>query len=161
MKTWEIEGHIIIAKVQPRTVFFNSKFESGNLRQCFKVMRPEDSPKPSTPNTNVNRIPDAELHANPLFSEYNLYLQDDTNSDNSLTQWFYFSCINVKKGTIVKLNMLNLMKDDSLYSQGMQPFVYSTRRHLDGDGVQWHRECFNIDYYYNDKTIRTSSKTLD
>ena len=57
--------------------------------------------------------------------------------------------------------MLNLMKDDSLYSHGMKPFVYSRKRHYQGDGVQWHRECFDIDYYYNDKTIRTSSKTLD
>ena len=57
--------------------------------------------------------------------------------------------------------MLNLMKDDSLYSQGMQPFVYSRKRHLEGDGVQWHREGFNIEYYYNDLTTRTSGKTLD
>ena len=57
--------------------------------------------------------------------------------------------------------MLNLMKDESLYSHGMQPFVYSRRRHMEGDGVQWHRECFNVDYFFNDKTIRTSSKTLD
>jgi hypothetical protein len=27
--------------------------------------------------------------------------------------------------------------------------------------VQWHREGFNIEYYYNDLTIRTSGKTLD
>ena len=53
------------------------------------------------------------------------------------------------------------MKDDSLYSMGMQPFVYSLKRHLEGDGVQWHREGFNIEYYYNDLTIRTSGKTLD
>jgi hypothetical protein len=57
--------------------------------------------------------------------------------------------------------MLNLMKDNSLYSDGMQPFVYSRKRHYEGDGVQWHREGFNIDYFINDKTIRTSGKTLD
>jgi hypothetical protein len=32
---------------------------------------------------------------------------------------------------------------------------------LEGDGVHWHREGFNIEYYYNDLTIRTSGKTLD
>lgn len=53
------------------------------------------------------------------------------------------------------------MKDDSLYSMGMQPFVYSRKRHYEGDGVQWHREGFDIEYYYNDKTIRTSGKTRD
>ena len=69
--------------------------------------------------------------------------------------------MNIKKGTVVKLNMLNLMKDDSLYSMGMQPFVYSHKRFLEGDGVRWHRAGFNIEYYYNDLTIRTSGKTLD
>ncbi len=59
------------------------------------------------------------------------------------------------------MNMLNLMKDDSLYSDGMQPFVYSRKRHQEGDGIKWHREGFNIDYFFNDKTIRTSGKTLD
>lgn len=96
-----------------------------------------------------------------VLSEYNLYLKDDTNSDNSLTQWFYFGCTNIKAGTVVKLNMLNLMKDDSLYNMGMQPFVYSQKRHLQGDGVQWHREGFNIEYYFNDLTIRTSNVTMD
>lgn len=57
--------------------------------------------------------------------------------------------------------MLNLMKDDSLFNQGMRPFVYSRRRFHEGDGATWHREGFNIEYYYNDKTIRTSAKTLD
>lgn len=69
--------------------------------------------------------------------------------------------MNVKKGTIVKLNILNLMKDDSLYTHGMKPFVYSQKRHLQGDGVKWHREGFNIEYYYNDLTTKTSNKTLD
>lgn len=39
--------------------------------------------------------------------------------------------------------------------------MFSTKRFKEGDGVAWHREGFNIDYYYNDLTIRTSSKTPD
>jgi len=69
--------------------------------------------------------------------------------------------MNLKKGTVIRLNMVNLMKDDSLYSQGMKPFVFSKKRHLEGDGTKWHRAGFNIEYFYNDKTIRTNSKTLD
>ena len=52
--------------------------------------------------------------------EYNLYLTEDTNSDTSLTQWFYFSIHNLKgKPNKVRLHIMNLMKDDSLYSSGM------------------------------------------
>lgn len=39
--------------------------------------------------------------------------------------------------------------------------MYSSKRNKEGDGATWHREGFNIDYFYNDKTIRTSAKTLD
>ena len=119
LRKYHIEGHIMLSKCTDRTVFFNSQFETGNLRQVFihdpKKMLRAESFKPSTPqNPELLRTVDPAR-----VSSYDLYLQDDTNSDNSLTQWFYFSCMNVKKGTVIKLNMLNLMKDDSLYSQGM------------------------------------------
>jgi hypothetical protein len=175
MKKFTIEGQILLANVQEDTVFFNAKFETGNLRQVFttdpnkKRVEAPNTPKgppaaetasPRKEGENDGGMP-AQPHVPCVFKEYDLYLQDDTNSDNSLTQWFYFSCRNIKKGTIVKLNMLNLMKDDSLYNQGMRPFVYSRKRHYEGDGIQWHREGFNIEYFYNAKTIRTSAKTLD
>ena len=157
MLKFQIEGRIMIAKPTERSIFFNAQFECGNLRQVFKADPNKKEAKPGTPpERQLPRPVDPEV-----LSEFNLYLKDDTNSDNSLTQWFYFSCRNIKKGTVVKLNMLNLMKDDSLYSMGMQPFVYSQKRHLQGDGEQWHREGFNIEYYFNDLTIRTSLKTLD
>lgn len=50
-------------------MFFNSRFESGNLREVEKI--------------------------NDL--EYNLYLNFDFNTLN-YTQWYYFSVRNVKKG---------------------------------------------------------------
>ena len=53
MKKWHTEGHIMIAKVMPNTVFFNSKFETANLRQCFKVVG--DGPKPPTPVDSAGR----------------------------------------------------------------------------------------------------------
>ena len=59
----------------------------------------------------------------------------------------------------MKLNMLNLMKDDSLYSSGMKPFVFSKKKH-EKDGEGWHRGGFNIVYAANGQTIRTSSKTV-
>lgn len=51
------------------------------------------------------------------------------------------------------------MKDDSLYSSGMKPFVYSLKKKRE-QGVGWHRGGFNILYNPNGQTIRTSSKTV-
>lgn len=116
---FEIEGYIQIDQVREDTIFFNSKFESGNLRQAFKVPQ------------------DASIPEGACLPEYNLYLTEDTNSDTSLTQWFYFSIHNLK-GNGVRLHIMNLMKDDSLYSTGMQPFVFSKRK-WEATGIGWHR----------------------
>lgn len=50
-------------------IHFNSEFESGNLQKAIRISD----------------------------FEYNLYLEFDKNSRN-YTQWYYFSCRNVKKG---------------------------------------------------------------
>ena len=51
------------------------------------------------------------------------------------------------------------MKDDSLYSQGMKPFVYSmTKKTITNIG--WHWGGVNIIYSSNGQIIRTSSKTV-
>ena len=78
---YDIEGKIMIAKPNERSVFFNAKFESGNLRQVFKADLRKSKDRPGTPpETQLPRDVDPAV-----LSEYNLYLQDDTNSDNSLT----------------------------------------------------------------------------
>lgn len=35
LRKFRIEGNIMLGKILDKTVFFNSKFESGNLRQVF------------------------------------------------------------------------------------------------------------------------------
>ena len=97
----------MLDNVNEETVFFNSKFESGNLRQAFKVQLTKEQREMQSEETG-------------FMPEYNLYLTEDTNSDTSLTQWFYFSIHNIKGlPNKVRLHILNLMKDDSLYSSGM------------------------------------------
>jgi len=78
-------------------------------------------------------------------SEYNLYLQDDTHSDGSRTQWFYFSVMNIKGGTNVKFNIVNMTKPDSSFQKGMLPLVYSTKK-FSKTGKGWHRAGKNITY---------------
>jgi len=140
-RQFDIEGYIQLDTITEETVFFNSKFESGNLRQAFKVE-------------------DAKC-SDPHMPEYNLYLTEDTNSDTSLTQWFYFSIHNIKGvGHRTRLHIMNLMKDDSLYSSGMQPFVFSKRK-WEQTGVGWHRGGSDIVYDSSGgQTIRTCSKTV-
>jgi len=36
--------------------------------------------------------------------------------------------MNVKAGTIVKLNLCNLTKRESLYDKGLRPYVFSTKK---------------------------------
>lgn len=59
--------------------------------------------------------------------EYDLLLRPDVATDGH-TQWYYFRLSNIRAGVEYKFNMVNLMKPDSLYNQGMQPCVYSQRK---------------------------------
>lgn len=65
--------------IKDSTIFFNSKFESGNLREVEKV---------------------GEF-------EYNCYVNFDFNS-TVYSQWFYFSVRNIAKGKQYKFNIMNL-----------------------------------------------------
>lgn len=78
------------------TLIFESRFESGNLKRA-------------------NRISE---------NEYNLILKYDY-ATTTYTQWFYFKVQNMKKGVTYKFNIVNLIKPESSYNQGMKPLFYS------------------------------------
>lgn len=92
---------------------FDSKFESGNLDKVVKVRD----------------------------GEYDLYIRSDANSRRH-TQWFYFSVENILRPHRVKFNILNFTKDNLLYTQGMQPLIYSTKQ----PGKGWHSAGVNITF---------------
>lgn len=75
------------------TLLFNSKFESGNLDQAYRITD----------------------------TDYSLYLKPDTHNETHQTQWFYFSVRNVSKGQKVVFTIKNLIKDHSLFNEGMRP----------------------------------------
>lgn len=53
--------------------------------------------------------------------------------------------MNVKSGTVVKLNLCNLTKRESLYGRGLKPYVYSVKKNqLHGKG--WHHAGYNVKY---------------
>ena len=59
--------------------------------------------------------------------EYDLELKNDHGCTVPLTQWFYFRVSNTTKGRIYRFNIVNLIKPDSLYNNGMKPLMYSKR----------------------------------
>ena len=82
-----------------KTLKFDSKFESGNLHKAIKVSD----------------------------NEYNLILEYDTET-KGYTQWYYFSVQNYKSNHNVRFNLINLMKYESLYNNGMKPLVFSKQK---------------------------------
>ena len=98
---WKSGRHIVFdtekrveTVITEDTLKFESKFESGNLRQVKRVG------------------PQA----------YELILSTDRFTQRH-TQWFFFSISNIKYKNY-KFFIINLHKKDSLYNYGMQPTVY-------------------------------------
>lgn len=86
------------------SLIFDSHFESGNLLSAYRVVSASRGPQ----------------HV------YDLYMHPDVNTKGH-TQWFYFSVSNIKAGQEVTFTIRNFIKPDSLYNQGMQPLLYSTK----------------------------------
>lgn len=102
-----------------RTLFFNSRFESGNLRKAARVS--ED--------------------------EYNLWLETDYGT-LAHTQWYYFKAKSFKAGHVVTFNILNFMKPYSLYCEGLKPLIYSKAAEV-RQGANWTRGGERIEYFEN------------
>mmetsp|Transcript_25116 Transcript_25116/g.44018 ORF Transcript_25116/g.44018 Transcript_25116/m.44018 type:complete len:893 (-) Transcript_25116:460-3138(-) len=102
-----------------KTLFFDSRFESGNLRKAARVS--ED--------------------------DYNMWLETDYGTLGH-TQWYYFTVKPFKASHTVTFTILNLMKPFSLYSEGLRPVIFSrAASELHGEG--WTRGGTNIQYFEN------------
>ena len=98
---------------------FESRFESGNLRQARRVGQ----------------------------YEYELVLKTDLYT-NRHTQWYYFRVSNTVPGVVYKFRIVNLLKRDSLYNYGMRPLQYSEKSaKLQGRG--WMRAGHHVSYSRN------------
>jgi len=114
------------------TLIFESRFESGNLLASYKI------------NENI----------------YQLILQNDTNT-HGYSQWFFFRVSNTKKGAIVNLNIINLMKSYSLFNKGMKISIYSEKK-SEQEKIGWEKRGENINYYRNGlfKYVKNSKRLL-
>ena len=103
---------------------FDSDFESGNLDLAALTFADRDD-------------------------EYDLILRLDSNCRGH-QQWYYFSVSSQNKrgfkGKKVRFNILNFTKPRSLYSQGMQPVVWSDHQNKTNQ-IGWQRGGDNITYY--------------
>lgn len=102
-----------------KTLKFDSKFESGNLHKAIRVSE----------------------------NEYNLLLEHDTET-KGYTQWYYFAVNNYKSNHTVRFNLINLMKYESLYNNGMKPLVNSQQKNKLFQ-TSWHRDGSAISYFRN------------
>ncbi|KAJ8020790.1 Cytosolic carboxypeptidase 3 [Holothuria leucospilota] len=102
-----------------QSLVFESRFESGNLRQARRIGQ----------------------------FEYDLVLKTDLYT-NRHTQWFYFRVQKMVPGVTYKFNIVNLLKKDSLYNHGMRPLFYSEGL-ANSKGIGWHRMGHHITYSRN------------
>ena len=58
--------------------------------------------------------------------EYELWLSPDS-STNGHTQWYFFSIANGRAGLQYRLHIHNFRKAHSLYGQGLQPLLHSSK----------------------------------
>jgi len=122
--------HFVPDGFQP-SLEFESRFESGNLRQARR--------------TGEN--------------EYELVLRTDMYT-NRHTQWYYFRVKNAKPNTTYKFNIINLLKKDSLYNYGMRPLVYSELQ-AKQDDKGWFRLGEKIRYIPWNNPTKNSMLSLD
>lgn len=77
--------------------------------------------------------------------EYDLILKYDYGT-NLHTQWYYFSVGNTRKGKTYKINLINLIKPESSYNEGMKPLLYSTIGNKLDKKNGWYRMGQNVCY---------------
>ena len=79
--------------------------------------------------------------------EYNLIINSDYYTVKHM-QWFYFFVANTRKNIPYKFNIINMIKPDSLYNQGLKPLFYSLKR-FEFEGKTFFRDGTKICYYTN------------
>ena len=102
-------------------LIFESRFESGNLKKAIQIDK----------------------------FEYELVLKPDHNTKN-YTQWFYFKMSNTRKYREYILHIINFVKPDSQYNNGMMPLVYS-KKEAEVNNIGWYRTGYDIAYYQNNQ----------
>jgi len=103
--------------INDEVLIFESRFESGNLKKAIQVDK----------------------------NEYELILKPDYMTKN-FTQWFYFKISNTRRYREYIFHIINFVKPDSQFNDGMMPLFYS-KKEADNNNVGWYRSGYDIAYY--------------
>ena len=130
-KSW-IEGakfkSPIPKDIDPDSLRFESRFESGNLMKAVRVTE----------------------------KYYELYLRPDLYTTRHC-QWFYFRVENMRNDVEYTFSIVNFTKPDSQYSVGMKPVLYSVKE-TERSGVGWTRAGDQVRYYRDHSTPRDAPR---
>ena len=107
------------------TINFESHFECGNLQLVYLT----------------EYIPEKNIQ------NYKLFLHNDTNT-TGYTQWFFFRISNGRKGKKINLNIMNLYRKKSFYSNGIKVLYYSKKK-FENEKIGWHHTNEKVEYYKN------------
>lgn len=104
-------------------LLFESRFESGNLKKAIQVDK----------------------------NEYELVLKPDYGTKN-FTQWFYFKMSNTRRYREYTFHIINFVKADSQFNDGMMPLFYS-KKEAELHNIGWYRSGYDIAYYQNNQPL--------
>ena len=155
-------------------LIFESHFESGNLQLAY-ITETLGEQKNNINSSDLNKVTENNINNsnnsdiniinsnaninnstdNNTFDglkkeeieKYELFLHNDTNT-SGYTQWFFFRVSNTKKGKTVNLNIMNLQRKRTKYSNGIKIWCYS-RKNSDINKVGWHHTTEKVNYYKN------------
>lgn len=119
------------ALLAPDTLRFDSHFQSGNLAYVYRKKCIE-------------------------VETYDLILQNDTNTKGH-NQWFYFKVYNSKRHNRVRFNIINFIKDESMFSYGIKPLIFS-QRDFSKHCIGWVRDGDKVAYFQNKIKRECNSK---
>ena len=105
---------------------FESRFESGNLQLVY-----------FTPN----------LDSDDNIDKYEIFLHNDTNT-SGYTQWFFFRISNTKKNKTVNINIMNMLRKKTKYSNGIKIWCYS-KKNSQYNNIGWYHTKEFVQYYKN------------
>ena len=152
---------------------FESHFESGNLQLAYitdttdekyslnnNIYMNTDSNINNLNNNDINDISITDRRninknnsllnsfiRNEVIEKYELFLHNDTNT-SGYTQWFFFRVSNTKKGKKINLNIMNLLRKRTKYSNGIKIWCYS-RKNSEINKIGWHHTTEEVKYYKN------------
>jgi hypothetical protein len=66
---------------------------------------------------------------------------------------------NTRANKKYRFNIVNLIKPESNYNQGMKPLLYSCKK-ADKEGLGWYRDGSNIAYYQTSRKTKTPGHLL-